>query len=456
MICNTKSYLTGLALVVLVTVLPHWSHAAHIYLEPDTIYITDGSIGTEFDLEVRVDASTVGMRLYELLVNYQPGLLDTVSFTLGPLLDNSGYSVFDAYKIVESDEDTALYFLGILMGPDAVVDGPGVVATVRLRTKQAGEADLGIFNAVLTDVNNDTIPSTSEGSIVFINTPPDSPVLIEPAWGESVSGLPGEEFDLVWSESRSVYPGEGILYTLDYSKTSAFLPESTVTVTGLIDTTFTLYVDDLRSGQYYWRVKAIGNIYGFESDPDLYPSWFQFVYGAVEPEQYDLLVPADGSLININNKEFLLYDWEDAASANPNDTIKYILYLSSDPAFTPGSELHVDSTEDVSEMNIPTAILPLAEWGYWKVNAINKYDLYRWSSSTFSIMHYWRGDLDNSRFIDITDLVFLVDYMFADGPAPDVLEAADMNCSGGIIDVSDLVFLVDYMFLEGPYPDCDM
>lgn len=65
------------------------------------------------------------------------------------------------------------------------------------------------------------------------------------------------------------------------------------------------------------------------------------------------------------------------------------------------------------------------------------------------------GDIDNSGAgPDISDLVYLVDYMFNDGPPPTVMEAADVNNSGGDLDIADLVHLVDYMFTGGPPPDC--
>ncbi len=60
-------------------------------------------------------------------------------------------------------------------------------------------------------------------------------------------------------------------------------------------------------------------------------------------------------------------------------------------------------------------------------------------------------DSDGGDAIDISDLVFLVDYMFNSGPEPPCLDEADIDGSGGI-DISDLVFLVDYMFSGGPPP----
>jgi len=67
-----------------------------------------------------------------------------------------------------------------------------------------------------------------------------------------------------------------------------------------------------------------------------------------------------------------------------------------------------------------------------------------------------RGDIDYQlNGIDISDLVYLVDYMFNQGPPPPCFEEADVNCDGSL-DISDLVWIVDYMFTGGPPPcRCD-
>jgi outer membrane protein assembly factor BamB len=60
-------------------------------------------------------------------------------------------------------------------------------------------------------------------------------------------------------------------------------------------------------------------------------------------------------------------------------------------------------------------------------------------------------DYDPGDGIDISDLVYLVDYMFTGGSAPSCTDEADIDGSGEI-DISDLVYLVDYMFNGGPRP----
>jgi len=55
--------------------------------------------------------------------------------------------------------------------------------------------------------------------------------------------------------------------------------------------------------------------------------------------------------------------------------------------------------------------------------------------------------------IDISDLVYMVNYMFKEGPEPTCWPEADVNGTGvDNIDIADLVYLVNYMFKEGPFP----
>ena len=65
-------------------------------------------------------------------------------------------------------------------------------------------------------------------------------------------------------------------------------------------------------------------------------------------------------------------------------------------------------------------------------------------------------DYDQGDAIDISDLVYLVDYMFTNGPAPVCWEEANVDAVGqddsSGLDISDLVHLVDYMFNSGPEP----
>ena len=64
-----------------------------------------------------------------------------------------------------------------------------------------------------------------------------------------------------------------------------------------------------------------------------------------------------------------------------------------------------------------------------------------------------RGNIDSEPGGNlIGDLVYLVDFMFNDGPPPLCLTEADLN-GDGPIDIADLVLLVDFMFTGGPAPE---
>jgi hypothetical protein len=64
-----------------------------------------------------------------------------------------------------------------------------------------------------------------------------------------------------------------------------------------------------------------------------------------------------------------------------------------------------------------------------------------------------RGDATGDGVINSADVVYLINYLFKGGPAPEPLEAVDCNCDG-IINSADVVYLINYLFKGGP-PPCD-
>jgi hypothetical protein len=67
------------------------------------------------------------------------------------------------------------------------------------------------------------------------------------------------------------------------------------------------------------------------------------------------------------------------------------------------------------------------------------------------------GDADSSGGIDISDAVFLIQFIFQGGPAPAdcnyTFGMGDADGSGGV-DISDAVYLIQYIFQGGPAPHC--
>lgn len=65
--------------------------------------------------------------------------------------------------------------------------------------------------------------------------------------------------------------------------------------------------------------------------------------------------------------------------------------------------------------------------------------------------NYARGDVNTDEQVNLLDAVFLINYVFVGGPAPQPLSLADVNCSGSI-NIADVVLLINYIFRDGPAP----
>jgi hypothetical protein len=63
------------------------------------------------------------------------------------------------------------------------------------------------------------------------------------------------------------------------------------------------------------------------------------------------------------------------------------------------------------------------------------------------------GDANGDWIVSCADVVYLINYLFISGPAPDPLECGDANCDG-IINSADIVHLINFLFIGGPPPGC--
>ena len=68
------------------------------------------------------------------------------------------------------------------------------------------------------------------------------------------------------------------------------------------------------------------------------------------------------------------------------------------------------------------------------------------------------GDIDNSGGEpDISDLIYLVSFMFQGGPVPEIMASSNVNGDGPEApDISDLIYLVTFMFQDGPPLQCSI
>jgi len=453
------SYLIVVGVALLSIVFAPDTGAARLYLEQDTVFITSG-IGTEFDLELRVDADVQDLKLFIAEIDFDPGKLDTVSVTEGDFWDGSGgLTVFGYYL---QNNDSLLRLENLVMGAGISADGPGLLATIRLKVVDTGAVDLSFHYYLLKDVHGDPIAAETSGTIVLINYPPLPFDLLLPQSIDTVNRFPGETFQCDWRPTSSVYIGESVKYQLKLSPTDDFLPWSTVTLDDLVDTTGVVAVDDILSwlgpepATIYWKVTAIGQTYFFKRPSTPTPGTFTFELCSLEPGECDLVLPADSAVIDTKNHSDIHFDWEDSYSLLPGDVMKYILYVG--PADTyPASAVAVDSTVDISVLDIPSDYFPVGQWQSWQVEVINTFDIHVWSTSIGTTIFFVRGDANGDGKTNISDVTFLIKYLFGipSGPAPVPFIAGDMNCSESV-NISDVTFVVEYLFgiPLGPEPYC--
>ena len=62
-----------------------------------------------------------------------------------------------------------------------------------------------------------------------------------------------------------------------------------------------------------------------------------------------------------------------------------------------------------------------------------------------------RGDCNNDGTIDVGDIVYLVNYLYKNGSAPDPLQLGNCNCDA-TVDLGDVVYLINYLFKQGSPP----
>jgi non-lysosomal glucosylceramidase len=66
---------------------------------------------------------------------------------------------------------------------------------------------------------------------------------------------------------------------------------------------------------------------------------------------------------------------------------------------------------------------------------------------------YQCGDANRDGIVTVNDIVYLINYLYRNGPPPDPLEAGDANCDG-TADSADIIYLLNYLFRSGLPPCC--
>ena len=80
------------------------------------------------------------------------------------------------------------------------------------------------------------------------------------------------------------------------------------------------------------------------------------------------------------------------------------------------------------------------------------------SVTVSALTEFVRSDANGDGFTDLSDGIWLLNFLFQGGPIIDCAEANDANADGGI-DTADPIYIINYYFVGGsapdsPFPDC--
>jgi hypothetical protein len=111
-----------------------------------------------------------------------------------------------------------------------------------------------------------------------------------------------------------------------------------------------------------------------------------------------------------------------------------------------GLTFHGDSTATLA--GVPT----FAATYFFTIECTSADSVYADTANlTIEVIDFVCGDANDDGAANISDAVFLVNYIFGGGVAPTKPPAADVNCDGRI-SVGDAVAIINYVFARGPAP----
>ncbi|UCB53017.1 MAG: SBBP repeat-containing protein [Candidatus Zixiibacteriota bacterium] len=70
---------------------------------------------------------------------------------------------------------------------------------------------------------------------------------------------------------------------------------------------------------------------------------------------------------------------------------------------------------------------------------------------TINYVQFLCGDANGDGVVDAGDIVYLINYLYRQGPPPDPIQAGDCNMDGEV-DAGDIVCLQNYLYYQGPEP----
>ncbi|MEE9442398.1 MAG: dockerin type I repeat-containing protein [candidate division Zixibacteria bacterium] len=421
-----------------------------------TAWDVDSTCGGGYECTYAIyDSTCVGDSVEADPVSANKMNVDTTQYPVdeGPLMHPPNAVTVPFYSRFNEDS-TRLIIESLIFWERIAVDGPGHLATIHLKNIGSGIHHMTIDSIYVSDVDGVELPVSGEGSVLLLNAPPQEFNLIQPVNLFEMEFEIGDSLSFSWGEAVSYYDLDPIIYELQISDTPDFTPgPDTKVFSGIIGTSIKLdATSDLGVGQLYWRVKAISS-YGAER-LSTQTDWSIILSSLMlPPGEFDLTIPIHDNHINTIDGQDEEFNWTKPASSIPDDTLTYLLHIwleDEDPEF---EDIILDNL-DTNYAPIPLSNFDLYFAYNWRAKCINRVGLSTWSSQTFRMSFYVRGDANVDDNVNIGDAVYIINHVFKGGPGPAQTLYGDANCDGEL-NVGDAVYLINHVFKGGSPPCSD-
>lgn len=132
--------------------------------------------------------------------------------------------------------------------------------------------------------------------------------------------------------------------------------------------------------------------------------------------------------------------WDGTSMAGPHVSGIVALMRQANP------DLEVDSIKRIL-MNTAVDLGPPGEENTYGWGVVDAYAAVRAALAST----YQAGDANGDQIVDVADVVYLLNYLYKNGSAPNPMAAGDPNADC-LVDVADVVYLLNYLYKNGPAP----
>ncbi len=286
-------------------------------------------------------------------------------------------------------------------------------------------------------VYNGVLWSTYMGGSFRMNNVPTPTAALSPAAGQILNAAAPA---LIIQKSTDA-DGDTVFYDFEISQDSTHLIASVYNYfTTSNPVIWNVPISLAENNRYLWRARA-----GDKHEYSSWTGWSEFWVNTVAdpPSVFDIV-----SVPLIGDKLFQMrpqLQWSRSSDPDPFDTVHYTLYLSADSTFLTGTT--IANLHDTAFTMTDSLAFGTKYW--WKVKAIDRAGLTRFSTTVQPFKTWRLGDADGSWKLNLRDIAYLISYSYKGGPAPNPRCAGDLNsdCS---LNPQDILILINFIYKNGP------